>query len=143
MYSLSPTPLAQRSLRMPKADLNVLFSRMAFSFPIRTATSTRKIAPFTLTVDHTVRGQDVHHRCGRRRQRQAEGAQQRAADGHLAVRELVQQRPDEQAGEVHHHVQRRHDDGCPGSAHLQVAQQVAEQQAERRLDGACSELCAW
>lgn len=96
-----------------------------------------------LTVDHTVRGQNVRHRGGRRGQRQSEGAQQRPTDRHLPVGELVQQRPDEQAGEVHHHVQRAHDHRGAGGAHLQVAKQVAEQQAERRLNRARGQLADW
>lgn len=76
----------------------------------------------------------MRHAGGRRGKRKPQPAKQRAGDGHLPVRKLLEQRPDKQAGKVHHHVQGADDDGRSGGTHVQIIQQITEQQPKRRLN---------
>lgn len=82
----------------------------------------------------------MSHAAGARRQGESERAEKRAHDGDLAVRELLEQRADEQAREVHHDVEHADDDGRTGGAHVQVLQKIPEKQAKRRFNASGCQL---
>lgn len=87
-----------------------------------------------------VGGEDVRHARGRRRGQDADGDQQRAAERHLAVRVAADERAGEQAREVDEGVLGAHDQGGSRRRHAEVLEQVLEEQAERRFQGAGREV---